>query len=266
MKKIILVVYLIIMSSYSYSQKLNLIADSLLKEGLKIYKLEKAAWISSDKLAEKPVNSFLTNGYIPFYDNDSIKTLFYYHDSFDTKIKFIGSISIHDSLKTTNVHLNSIDRNPTDKELLIIKLRNEISEMIELSPSLSEYSDLFSYNISLLENDSLLQFYLLPGTTRNDMFYLGSDYIINFSLNGKLLGIKAQHNNLIEMKPPSDVTIEASLHSHINGTSEFITATDICQAKLYGKLTNNCTVYRVISESYESTYNIESDSLIIHRR
>jgi len=263
MKRLLNTIIILTICCLSYSQDLELIRDSILNEGLNIYKLEKVAWLGTDKLNINPLNNYLINGYVPYYEKDSIRTIFYYHDSFGTRIRFTASYYLHDSLSIDNIVFKAMDRTPTNRELLIIEIRDDLENLINTSSAFTQYTNYLNYNVSLIDNDTLLHFYILPASSRNDLFYLGGDYIITYSSDKKLVSVNPQHKRLLEIKPPHETVIKSFTHTHIEGFSDFITATDICQAKLYGKIATNCTTFIVITEGYESTYNTETDELTI---
>jgi len=246
-------------------QEINLkgIADSIVQEGLQLYKLERIAWVSSDKINVFRSNMLLFNGYISYFAGDSIKTIYYYHDSFATKIKFDASVYVKDSITEKNVHVKRIDRLASEQEKLLIDLRDTIRIMMAESPSMSENKDKVNPNINPIIKGDRLYFYALPGSFEQTAFYMGGDYIFEYNNDKKLITITPQHKGLIRLHTLENTEIKASYHTHIADYSPFITATDICQAKLYGKLTIGVTKYVVNSKRYSSEYNTETDQLII---
>ena len=264
--KIINLLIILIITVNSYSQNLDLVRDSILNEGLKLYQLEKVAWLSTDLILEDPSNYQLFNDYSSYFNGDTVTVVYYYHDSNDTKIKFTAKYETTKNLISENINIYEVYRNPTSKEKQLIISKKAIRDLIEDSPILSRNLNLINYNISVLENDSLLMYYLLPGTDKDDMFYMGGDYIIYYSIEKGIFKIKAQHKGLIKVKLPKGLKVYHFTHSHISGYSQFMTSTDICQAKLYGKLTVGLTEYKVISQLYESIYNSETDDFKIIKR
>ncbi len=242
---------------------LKMIADSIVKEGLQLYKLERLAWVSSDMISELKTNLVLFNGYISYCNGDSIKTIYYNNDTFGLKIKFDASVSQEDSILEKNIHLERIERTASEYEMLLIELRSEVQNMIMISPSLSENLNKVVFNIVPVDKGDKLYFYMLPGSFEQDAFYMGGDYIFEFTRNKKLLSISPQHKSLIYMRKLKDAQIFSAIHTHIPGFSEFMTATDICQSKLYGKLTTGVTKYFVNSIRYSSEYDTETDQLKI---
>lgn len=242
---------------------INTIADSILQEGLLLYKLERIAWVSSDKINVFKSNMLLFNGYISYFIGDSIKTIYYNHDSFSTKIKFDASVYVKDSITEKNVHVKRIDRLASKHELLLIGLCDEIKIMIAESPSMSENKDKVNPNINPIIRGDKLYFYVLPGSFEQTSFYMGEDYIFEYTNDKKLISISPQHKGLIRFHTLENMEIKTSFHTHLPDYLPFITATDICQAKLYGKRTIGVTKYVVNSTLYSSEYNTETDQLII---
>jgi hypothetical protein len=239
------------------------IADSIVQDGLQLYKLERIAWVSSDKINVFRSNMLLFNGYISYFAGDSIKTIYYYHDSFATKIKFDATVYVKDSIIEKNVHVKRIDRLASEQEKLLIDLRDTIRIMMAESPSMSENKDKVNPNINPIIKGDRLYFYALPGSFEQTAFYMGGDYIFEYKNDKKLISITPQHKGLIRLHTLENTEIKASYHTHIADYSPFITATDICQAKLYGKLTIGVTKYVVNSKRYSSEYNTVTDQLII---
>jgi len=205
----------------------------------------------------------LSNGYISYCTGDSIKTIYYHHDSSGAIIKFDACVSQKDSIVEENIHLRRVDRAASDYEYLLIELRAEILNMIAESPSMRENLNRIVYNIVPVDKGDRLYFYVLPGSFEQNAFYMGGDYIFEFTHDKKLLSIDPQHKSLIYMHKLEDVQIFTSFHTHLPGFSEFMTATDICQAKLYGKFTVGVTKYVVNSLRYSSEYNTETNQFII---
>lgn len=242
---------------------LNMIADSILQEGLQLYKLERIAWVSTDLISAFQSNMLLFNGYISYFAGDSVKTIYYYHDSFGTKIKFDASVYVKDTITEKYVRVKRIDRIASEHEILLIGLRDEIKDIIAESPSMSENKDKVIPNINPIVRGDKLYFYVLPGSFEQTAFYMGGDYIFEYSNDKKLLSITPQHKSLLRLHTLEDTEIKTSMHTHLPDYSPFITATDICQAKLYGKLTIGVTKYVVHSQRYSSEYNTETDKLTI---
>jgi len=114
-----------------------------------------------------------------------------------------------------------------------------------------------------LEKNNLFYFYLLPVSIESGQFYMGGDYIFKFTKDDKLLSIEPQHKGLIRVHKLPDTTIYFCAHSHLDEYSHFITATDICQAKLYAKQTVRFSDFKVIATQFESSFNTETNVIKI---
>ena len=247
-------------------QNIDSIKTAILTEGLELYHLECAAWISTDQILDEAFsNQYLFNGYVSYKDSNSYTTIYYDHDSFGTKIKFTAKNPIQDTINTFNTKIVKKDRTPTDYELILIKVRENEVDLIVESPLLSKNADKINYNIVLLDKEQQILSFLLPGSFSNSIFYVGGDYILKYSKNGEFQSIEALHKSLIPMRKLENVGVEKSYHTHLPEFSPFMTSTDICQFKLYGKSITGCIEYIVFDtlERYVSILNTETDEFSI---
>jgi L-rhamnose mutarotase len=245
------------------TQRLKIISDSILNDGLNLYKLERLALVSKNEISQTNFDKLLVNDHISYFDNDSVKTIYYYHDLSSIKIVFTASINRNDSIVTKNIYLKKTARTPSSNELRLIEIKEEIKNFIKESPSLSENLNVMNFSISVQEKQNLLYFYLLPSSFDESIFYLGGDYIIKYSKDKKLLAIDPQHKCLITVKNSQDTKTNSFTHTHIQDYSMFITPSDICQATLYGRLTVDITNYHVITTYFDSYFNTETSTLKI---
>ncbi len=249
-----------------FGQNIDSIKTEILSEGLELYKLERVAWISTDKiLDESSSNQYVFNGYLSYKDSISYVSIYYYHDSFDTKIKFTAKNLIQDTINKKNTFIIKEDRIPTDYELLLIKVKENAIDLISDSPNLNKHADIINYNIALIDKGEQIYCFLLPGSFSNSVFYVGGDYILKFSKNAVFQEIEALHKTLIPMRKLKDTQVYKSYHTHLPEFSPYMTSTDICQFKLYGKLIAGCIEFIVLDvlERFVSIYNSETDNFKI---
>lgn len=257
-------ILLILIVKISNCQNLDSIQHAILNEGLEIYKLERIAWFGTDQvLDDSPINMYLFNGYLPYRDSNYYRCIFYDHDSFDTKIRFTISHPISDSISSNSVEFDNNDRVPTTQEMRFIIIREDILNNIKDSKLVQYNPELIGYNISFVQNKEIVKCYFLPGTKVDSVFFLGGDFIFNYSLSGDLIEILPQHKTLIPIRRLKEKNVNIIHHSHLESFSPYITPTDICQIKLYSKMTVGCTKHEVISQFYTSKYNAENDSIVI---
>src|SRR4051812_32809352 len=109
MKKIFILLNLLIASVTLFGQHdLGKIADSLVAEGLRLYKSEMASWYGTDLFLKNYKNMENVGGYFSYADNDSAKCIFF--SKGDTP-KVIGTITFDASY---NVKRAQVDVNERD--------------------------------------------------------------------------------------------------------------------------------------------------------
>ena len=243
------------------SQNLKRISDSIVQEGVYLYKLEKLVRTSSDMIGETQPNNLRFHDYVPCFDKDTLKVLYFDSDSTGIRIKFTACLGEKDSITQANIKLKKEDRIPTKKELILIRIKKEIMAFIQDSPSLNENKNVMNFEIPVLEKNNLYYFYLLPVSIESGQFYMGGDYIFKYSKDEKLLAIEPQHVGLIRVHKLQGTTTYSFAHTHLDDYSHFMTATDICQAKLYAKQTVGFTEFNVIATQFDSSFNSETNVL-----
>jgi len=254
------------LDSAKYSSlNLKRLSDSIVQEGVSLYKLEKLARTSSEMIRATKPNRLLSPDCVPCFRKDSMIVLYYTSDSTGTRITYTACLGGKDSIAPVNIRLKQEDRLPTQQELVLIGIKKEIRSFILDSPSLNENRKVLIFDIPVLVRNNLFYFYLLPVSIESGQFYMGGDYIFKYSKDSKLLSIEPQHKGLIPVHKLSDTTIYYAAHTHLNGYSNFMTATDICQAKLYAKQTVGFSGFRVIATQFDSSFNTETNELKLIR-
>ena len=78
MKKILIILFLInYYFSTSFGQiDLNFESKKILTTGIKLYKLEKAAWVSTDSL-QTEIKEMNFTGYVSYFKDDTLKVIYY---------------------------------------------------------------------------------------------------------------------------------------------------------------------------------------------
>ena len=240
---------------------LKRISDSILQEGLALYRLEKLAMTSRELIGKMDLKNIVFSDYIQYFDADTLKVLYYSSNPSGIRIKMMACLVQNDSITPDKIKLIRGDRTPTLNELTLIDIKNEIRTMIQESPSLNENKNVMSFSIPVLKKNNSLYFYLLPVSIESNQFYMGGDYIFIYSTDKKLKSIDPQHKSLLRVRKLTNATINSASHTHVAGYSHFMTATDICQAKLYGKQTVGFTNFKVLTSRFDSGFNTETNVL-----
>ncbi len=278
MKKILLGFLFFIYGIYSYGQfdttKTNVIgsyltddarihiSDSITSEGKKLYNSEIASWYGTDIFVQQfkdGVNNI--GGYFSYPDYSSETCLFY--SKGDSPL-VLGTTTFDSSFNLKNVIFNGTKRNLTPHEAEIWQLRTAAQEEIKKDTSffLSYRGTTFNL-IPFIEDDSKI-LYILTGTTRTDVVYVGNDYLLKFDSRNNLISHKRLHANIIPLPVNKKVKKNdvGNVHIHLPETGDFITATDICTFMLNEKVAK-WKQQMVVSEHFMSIWNCESNSLII---
>ena len=250
------------MDSLTYSsQNLIRISDSIVQEGLNLYQLEKLARTGSNMIGETKQDVLLFNDYLPYFEKDTIKAIYYSFGSAGTRIKYTACLGIKDSITPAKIKLYQTDRLPTQKELAFIEIKKEIRTFIQDSPSINENKKVMNFDIPVLEKNNLFYFYLLPVSIESGQFYMGGDYIFKYTKEKKLVTIEPQHRGLMLVHKLQNTAINFFAHTHLDEYSHFMTATDICQAKLYAKQTVGFSEFKVVARQFDSNFNTETNEL-----
>ncbi len=233
----------------------------IVDEGKMLYNSEMASWYGTDIFIELYKNSENIGGYFSYTENDVPKCIFF---SKDKKPKVIGTINFEAKIKLETAKADLKEREFTKNELDYYELRKEAMNIIYSDTIFKHYNNT-SFNVVPIINKKEKKVFVLTGPKVNNVIILGNDYLMNFDKNNKLLNRKALHKNIIPIQIDGDKEIEATMHSHLPETGEFITSTDICTLMLYGKL-YNLKEHFVISEKYVSIWDCEKDALNVMTR
>ncbi len=235
MKKIILL-FLILISSISYSQSENIQVklDSIIKEANLLYNYEKAAWTATDLTMslEGLRNNF--GGYIVYNSNDTIYTSII-DKAQSNRIAQYSFITneidrpINSNLKTSQL---------STKERKLLEIKNNIIDQLSDNKYEIGFPEGFNPNLILIQEDKEYKLYIIMGTSESGVIPFGNDYLFRADSDGKIKTWKKFHSRLIpvQSKMPTGEIITSATHSHLR-TTPYITATDICTFRLYSPFT-----------------------------
>ena len=232
MKKIGFLLILLTVSLWMFSQEDNLQAklDSIITEADLLYRYEKSAWNSIDLLmADKKLkNNF--GGYVVSHSGDTV-----FVTCVDkTKKKSIARFTYtsRDLDKPCITKLESTPLTLLEKELLEIKIK--IINQLSASKYNVTIPQGYGTNFVLLESLNEFKLYILMGTSESGVIPFGNDYLFRTNKKGNITEWKKFHSKMI---PAHAKGFESAVHFHSHlKTTPYITATDICTFRLYGKL------------------------------
>jgi len=227
--------------------------DSILVEADILYKLEKAAWITTDMAMEiKPIQENY-GGYFAYQTDNAFKAII-----LNKEKECILETVFTDNFNKPSSEL-IFTRSLTETERHLLSIKNSIVSQI-INETYEVYSpEGYSLNLILLPFESGYKLYIITGTNQNNVIPFGNDYLFYADKEGKITSWRRFHSRLIPTftKSPDGETVISTMHSHLK-TEPYITATDICTFRLYGSLygQNEFTVYSpALSKSFRYLLN-----------
>ncbi len=262
MKKLLPFALLALLHLFAHAQdSTETIADSIAKEGRRIYRSEMASWYGTDIFLEKFKNQRSNiGGYFSYADGDSTRCIFY---SNTDAPQVLGTITFDSSYKTANAGIDGTQRSFTPYENTLYTLRKLAQAEIATDTTFKTYANT-SLNLVPLVDSGQKKVYVFTAPEENGLVLFGNDYLLAFNGDNKLLFKKSLHKNLISINFGNNgpLQVEATIHSHLPETGNFITATDICTLMLYEKFAKWKTHF-VISANYVSIWDCEKNTLAI---
>jgi len=204
--------------------------DSILLEGNLIYRYEKAAWISNDLAIENKNIKNNFSGYLVYLDNDTVRALILNKESECIyEFRFVSQFDnpISDIVLT---------RALSQQEQKLISIKTTIINKIVEQKIPVVCPEEYNLNMILMPKDDGYKFYIITGANKSGVIPFGNDYLFLTDDSGSIQSWKFFHSRLIAMdtKGPNGEEVRELIHSHLR-TEPFISATDICTFKLYGK-------------------------------
>lgn len=236
MQKIILFINFIILGFCGVSQTVPMDeirhkTDSILREGNLLYRLEKAAWISTDQAMEVPSvrNSF--GGFLTYLRQDTVVAIIYDRMDF-TKVIF-ELLFTDPANEPVAKSLSKRTVTEYEKELILAR-DNIINGIIDNEYDVREPEG-FSLNFVILPFEQGYKLYILTGTSQHNIIPFGNDYIFFANAEGEITRWRKFHSRLIPQSTvgPGGEPITTMMHSHLR-SEPYISATDICTFMLYG--------------------------------
>ncbi|GHV34973.1 hypothetical protein FACS1894178_3560 [Bacteroidia bacterium] len=238
MKKISLLVLISLFSSILLAQKIEMSEpelktqlDAVLAEGNLLYRYEKAAWVSTDLAMKNKTVKKDYAGFFVYEEQEKIIVIIIGKKSQNciAEYSFESDFSEPKYTKIENRELSVKEKNLIDVREKILK--NISNKKYEIT-----VPDGYSPNFILLPFAEKYKFYIIMGTSQNDVIPFGNDYLFIADKNGKIKEWQKFHSRIIPgyTKFDGNKVIELT-HSHLR-TTPLMTATDICTFMLYAPL------------------------------
>ncbi len=252
-------IFFLFFAHFFYSQH-HKIRDSILNQGLTLYRTEKASWVATDLLLRDfPELKSQVRGYVSYIDSNNVITVFHGKKPDNILLKFI-----FDSLPSPEKYAVKTRETATNFEKKLIRMRQYALEI--LSNDTENFFDFYqntSFNLIPIISKNERKVYILTGPKTPGFVLFGNDYLLTFSENNELVSKEKLHNTLIALPVGSDednTVLKMTMHSHVK--TPYITETDICTMLLYKNFVQWKT-HTVISEKFASIFDLENETLQI---
>lgn len=263
MKNILTGLLLFLMSfGFVQSQDFDELSEPIVKEGKLLYKSEMASWIGTDLFMEKYPDKSRAGGYLSYTENGKNINIFFSRDEIPV---VIASFSFDDDFNKNTVAIDIQDRNFTENEIKLYRLRLKTLEVVNESTDFFKHYQNSNYNLIPLSDEIGDRVYILTGPSVGGVLIIGNDYLLEFDKDEKLISKRAIHNNMIPFEFGKENGNPVTIHNHLPETGELMTATDICSLMLYGPYTSWGSHW-VMSDKYVSIWDIEKQELFVMTR
>ncbi|WP_428328289.1 hypothetical protein [Mucilaginibacter sp.] len=258
--------FLLIIQTFLFAQEKDLvkIADSIKNEGTMLFKSEWASWYGTDIFLDKCKDKkSLIAGYISYDTGKGLKNIFF---SKDADPVVLATTSFGYDFNPQNFTLDTLNRKLTTYENELYTIRKAALERLGTDTTFKRYINTGTNPVPIISK-GIKRVYILTSPQATGIVMFGNDYLIDFNKDNTISSVKKQHKGLITVNAKTvsadnPTPPEAAIHSHLPGYSDFMTATDVCTAMLYQKLTTWKQVI-VVSKNYVSLWDYSKNDLLI---
>lgn len=233
---------------------------AIVAEGKKLYRSEMASWYGTDVVLEhlKEKTDHI-GGYFSYEQQDSAYCLFFTREETP---KVLAVVAFDSTYKLANSKLNTNQRDFTRHENDIYIIRKKALAVVRNDTLFKTYKN-SSLNLIPLITGNEKKVYILTGPSVNNVVIFGNDYLLTFDANNNLNSKRALHKNIIPINAGEQgQEVVGTMHSHLEETGDYITATDICTLMLYSKFTK-WQQHIVISKKYISIWDCKTNQLAV---
>lgn len=250
------------MFNLTIAQDFHELTEPVVAEGKLLYKSEMASWQGTDLFMAKYQNKGRAGGYLSYSEAGKNFCIFYSNDEIPL---VIASFEFQDDFDPNRVEIDFKDRNFTEKEAKLYRLRLKTFETVSSSPDFFKSYQNTRYNVIPLSDENGNRVYILTGPSVSGVMIIGNDYLLEFDENENLISKKSVHQNIIPIEFDKEQGNPVSIHSHLSQTGELMSPTDICTLMLYGPYTGWGSHW-VMSDKFVSIWDIEKEELFVMTR
>jgi hypothetical protein len=239
---------------------LDRITDSIVAEGKRLYASERTSWDGTDLFLAKFSDREKLGGYFSYADGDSFRCVFY---SRDASPRVLGSVSFDSAHDAGKARVDLAERDFAPLEQPIYRIRAKALAIIKTDTFFKSYQKT-DLNLIPLVGNGERRVVVLTGAQEGGVVLIGNDYELRFDGQDQLISKKRLHHNILALNYGGKGGQESigGVHSHLDETGPYITATDICTLMLYEKMAK-WQSHVVVSQNFVSIWNCENDRLVI---
>ncbi|UYZ59921.1 hypothetical protein [Hymenobacter latericus] len=203
-----------------------------LRDGLALYEVERASWVSDDVLRAQPSLPLQPVTFLSYATPDSVRTVFIGVVANQPTVVLQVSYG-KGQLQPSQARVQPTGRPLADNEEKLFLIQQDVlKRQRKLTGGQSPAGT--TYNVSVIEQGTTYKAYLLLGATTAGVVPLGADWCLTYGPDGKLQRTQRLHQSYVPITPPpAGTTVQASVHTHLPGYPALITPTDICTLLLY---------------------------------
>ena len=228
--------------------EMELKLDGILIESNLLFQYEKPAittinFVKSDREMRKKFAEVFT-----YMEGDTVKAIILSQDRKMSLSEF-SFYSDYNIPKTRNLNA----RNLLEKELRLLTIRQMIYN--DISKKGYEIKGLEGYDLHsiLIPSDNGYKLYIITASKVKNDIPFGNDYLFISDKNGSVTSYEKFHSRLIPTPTKFNGNkVVSTFHTHLE-TTPFITATDICTFRIYGKL-YNMKDFEVLSTAFDKIF------------
>lgn len=238
-------------------------AESILAEGVQLYRLEKASWYATDDfVASYPRRVADVGGYISYQAEDgAVNTVFYHKDDADSVLARYKFTALPDK---AFVFADTVDPGERELEKRLITIRQDaLDRMVENTDDFFEFYPNTAINFIPVPVGREGLVYIVTAPTASGKVVLGGDYELAYNSRNRLKGRRKVHETLIELPARSgdpDHKMSVTSHSHLHSSA--IEPTDICTLLLYKDFVE-WKKHVVVGRGYVSVLDLDNQTLEI---
>lgn len=237
------------------------VIDSIIDEGQRLYRLEMASWQGTNiyfkKFKEQREN---IGGLFSYEMNDQVKCVIF---SKPETPRVMATISFDTSFNVSTAKTDTIHREFTNYEQIVYTLRNKAFDEIDKDTMFQLFENT-SFNVIPVVDSFYRKVYITSSPEVKGVILFGNDYLLHFNDDDSLISKKALHHKLIpvEFGKDTDPELIETFHNHSPEAGKFISPTDICALRLYGKFAK-WKQHLIISASHVCIWNMEDNNVEI---